>query len=157
MSTTKYQQLLLEFCQLVRIDDASAVLESGSVEMNDIAFSLIHDTEEERTASVLCVYCDFGEIPSAADHALVMRRLLEVNLFLFVSPTACTFSINPETGHVLLCVSLDLHATDARMLAETLTLCTEEARRWRETHFLDDTDVTRVPRPHEAAARAVRL
>jgi hypothetical protein len=68
---------------------------------------------------------------------------------------ACTFSINPETGHVLLCVSLELEATNPQSLVDTLRLCTEEARRWQDTHFLEDTQ----PRSREplAARRSVML
>jgi hypothetical protein len=155
MSIEKYQRLLTEFCTLVRIEDKATVIETGSVLINDVAFSLLYNADDAERAGTMGAYCDFGEVPEH-NQVAVLRRLLEVNLFLAGSPMACTFSINPETGHVLLCVCLDLHTTEAVGLVDTLRLCTEEARRWRDAYFLEDAAPMRTPEP-AALQRRVML
>lgn len=145
MSSEKFDQLIREFCEAVQIDDVVSVLESGSVSVNDVAFSIFPSEDEDGGVAGALVYCDFGPLPSG-DSVAVLRRLLEVNLFLTSAPLSCSFAINPESGHVLLAFRSPLDGTGAESLATSLQLCAEEAERWRESHFLEDGPEPARPR-----------
>jgi hypothetical protein len=146
MPSEQFDRLIRDFCAAVQIDDVASVLETGSVSVNDVAFSIFPTDEEEGQADGALVYCDFGPIPSQNGPA-VLRRLLEVNLFLTSAPLSCSFAINPESEHVILAFRSPLDTTTAEALATSLQLCAEEAAHWRQTHFLDGD-----PQPLKAAA-----
>ena len=136
MPSEKFDSLIRDFCATVRIDDVASVLETGSVSVNEVAFSIFPSDDEEGQADEALVYCDFGPIPSQNAPA-VLRRLLEVNLFLTSAPLSCSFAINPESEHVILGFRSPLDTTTPEALATSLQLCAEEAAHWRQTHFLD--------------------
>jgi hypothetical protein len=138
MPNERFEQLMRDFCATVQIDDVLSVLETGSVTVNDIAFSIFPSDDEvaDSQSDAALVYCDFGPLP-AHNAMAVVRRLLEVNLFLTSAPLACSFAINPESEHVILAFRSPLGATTPEALASSLQLCAEEAVRWRETYFLD--------------------
>lgn len=137
MLNENFEQLMREFCAQVQIEDVLTVLETGSVSVNDVAFSIFpsEETEDGQVEAAL-VYCDFGPLPQHNAMA-VARRLLEVNLFLTSAPLACSFAINPESEHVILAFRSPLETTEAEALAQSLQLCADEAVHWRETFFLD--------------------
>lgn len=147
MSKEKFDQLIRDFCAQVQIDDVASVIETGSVSVNDIAFSIFCSGDEEgEAADGVLVYCDFGPVP-AGNETAVLRRLLEVNLFLTSAPLSCSFAINPESEHVILAFRSPIESTSVEALATSLQLCAAEAVSWREGYFLDGDPVPLAARP----------
>jgi len=136
MASEKFEQLIRVFCASVQIEDVATVLDTGSVSVNDVAFSIFPADEEDAEEEAVMVYCDFGPVPGT-NAVAVLRRLLEVNLFLSSAPLACSFSINPESQHVILGFRSPLDETNPETLTTSLRMCAQEAEHWRESYFLE--------------------
>jgi hypothetical protein len=151
MSDGRFEQLLRDLCVLARIADPAPVLQTRTLLVNDVAFTIHErDAEPDGRTDALTIYCDFGIVPAQRE-AVVLRRLLEVNLFLADAPLAASFIINPETEHVVLGFRAELGKITAELLVQTLESCAQEAERWRKGYFLDSDSAGPVM-PRAAAA-----
>lgn len=134
MPSQSYIELLSAFCTLVGIEDASALIESGNLIVNDVAFALLPPNESDEVT--FRILCDFGPVPTK-NETKICRRLLEVNL---LTCTSSCFVLNPENGHVLLHYDVRLVDGDAKSLLVSLERCAQEAMNWRRTYYMDKAD-----------------
>jgi hypothetical protein len=128
------QGVLKQLCAGASPEVLKAVLETGSLELNDVGFTLVQGGEAD--AEAICIFCDFGALPSTNTVA-VLKRLLEVNLFLAL-PGMTRLVLNSENGRVLLAHREALDTFDAERLVTVLEHMAGHAKAWCETHFLDD-------------------
>lgn len=131
----RYASLIRNFCVSVGMEDAAAVLDTGSMQVDGIPFSLYHHGTEE--GDYLVLYCDFGTVPQPI-MGQVFARLLEINLFLSGAVPPSCFTLNPDNGHVLLSYRCDLAQLDPPRLMECIHACVDQAQRFRAGHFLDE-------------------
>ena len=147
MNNEAFRHLMRGLCTTTGIADVDEVLETGSLAVGGIAFSVYaEDDTEGPAADALMVYCDYG-MPPEKDQLAVVRRLLEINLYLADGPCIASYSLNPETGHIVLACRFRISELTPAGLAEILDSCAREARQWSATHYLD-------PRPVEMSAPA---
>jgi hypothetical protein len=82
------------------------------------------------------VFTDFGPLPVGGEQP-VMRRLLEVN-FLLYRGEAPTFTIDPDSGHVMLMGEVPLAMATPELVLTYMREMSKQALEWRKTHFLND-------------------
>jgi hypothetical protein len=127
-------RLLRELCKLAGIDDVQRVLDTRSVAHDGVVFSLM--PEKTAFGEMVVIYCEYGAIPASLE-AAAHRRLLEINLVLAREFLPIGFCVNPENLHVLLAMRLLVADTTAASLLETLKAVSVQARRWRESYYLE--------------------
>jgi hypothetical protein len=144
VSNIKYFELIDEFCLLTGIAQPSVITDGGTVHIDEVAFSLLHDARIDD--ALLFVYADFGALPRGRElHAAIM--LLEANLFLY-SGSAPTFAISPGTDRVVMAHHCSLTRIDASELRALLLNMAAKARQWRGDYFLDPaTNPFQLTRP----------
>ena len=101
--------------------------------VDDVAFSVEYDPSQN--VEKLFVYCRFGAIP-AHNTVAVLQQLLEVNLALG-SQLRATLGIDAESKEVVYLFSEVVEDVDAQSLRSALVRVADEAKRWRQTYFLD--------------------
>ena len=133
MSKIKYFELLNEFCLLSGVEQPQLIAEGGTLNVNDVMFSLLHN--EQIDDALLFIYADFGELPPGRELQASVA-LLEANLFLY-SGAAPVFAISAESGRVVMAEHRSLDRLDARDLSEVLVSMAAKAKQWRGDYFLD--------------------
>src|SRR5436190_12263413 len=98
MSKQRYYQLINEICSRCNIPNPQSMYENCNLTVGGIPVTLAY-VGSVNQGSIIS-FCDFG-VPPELDHAAVLRRVLEANMFLLGVKTT-HFAINPETGHILL-------------------------------------------------------
>lgn len=116
----------------------------GHIDVDGIAFSLRHGGDDD--ADSLYVYCAFGDIPPGRQEAPALRRLLEINLFLFGDGTPA-FCIDETSNVVVFASRLSTDGLQPQRLVQTLGEIASYARTWRMGYFIEG--------PAEPALRAV--
>lgn len=79
-------------------------------------------------------FCDFGDVPPERE-AAVMRRLLEMN-FAVYQGNAPSFTIDPESGRVMLLAEVPLSEATPVNVMGFLQGLSVQANEWRKNHFL---------------------
>jgi ABC-type phosphate/phosphonate transport system substrate-binding protein len=133
MSREKSIELIEGFCALTGIKDPESIVRDGSVTVNGVTFSLIHN--EEIDPKSLAVYADFGQLPSKRELEVCMG-LMEANLFLSARKLP-VFGISPATRNVTLVARCELDELTPEKLRDALSELAAKAREWRKDHFLD--------------------
>ena len=108
----------------------------GHLDVDGVAFSLRHGGDDD--AGNLYVYCAFGDIPSGRLQAPALRRLLEINLFLFGDGTP-TFCIDETSNEVIFASRLSTDGLPPERLVQTLGEIASYARTWRVGYFIEGT------------------
>ncbi len=81
------------------------------------------------------VQCRFGSFPSHKA-APILQRLLTINaLVVFQNPGG--FAIDQTSEEVLLIYKVPIEVVQAESLLQSIESCAAQARRWRETYFLE--------------------
>lgn len=135
MSSSAYADLVGRFCDLAGVQDVAMVHEHGTVELDGVLFSFVHHWMPEEES--LLAYCDFGVVPEADEEAAYLL-LLELNLFMSAGAAFQGFSLDAESRHVIFSFRMVLAQLDATTLLETVSLCADLARTWRQSHYLDE-------------------
>ena len=140
MSYQKYCDLIDEFYFQTEIDDVPNRYENTNFNLLEIPVTLAYGGEDTDN---LLLFCEFGELPEEGqDKAL--RKILECNMELFAQ-NAGQFSINPETGQVLLMVRLPLDEIEKETFVGILMMYASMAKEWRQTYFLTErTDLEEI-------------
>lgn len=127
--------------------------------VNGVAFTLAPAPNNAGDVDALGYFCDFGPLPEDLPEAVVLRRLLESNLFLFGADLP-RFTCNPETGHVLLAGRVLLSQVTGDIVIQLLDQMSGYARQWGENHFLEDAERAAYGEsarlPASTAARSLR-
>ncbi|MDO8299795.1 CesT family type III secretion system chaperone [Lacisediminimonas sp.] len=124
--------LIVEFCALAGLHDStSAVLETGTVNCNDIPVTLLPAASSQS----IQVYVQLG-VPPEETASAIYRRLLELNLLL--AHRQERLALEPGTGVAIL--SYELTAPAPAQLLTSLQYASARAHDWRCGYFLDDEE-----------------
>ena len=128
MNKDRFVALIRDFCRHNGIDDAMAVVHGRPVEIDGVAFSLVHS--ETIDPRLLLVYCDIAPAPVGTEIE-TYSGLLRKNLYLGTS-RGPVFGIAPDTGRILMSHTEELAELTPQRLLERLLALVTQARAWRE-------------------------
>ncbi|MES2354164.1 MAG: CesT family type III secretion system chaperone [Pseudomonadota bacterium] len=134
MSKELYCQLVDQVRAKAGINDPELSYDQCVVAIEGINFVLLHGSV--MASDSMFMYVDFGEVP-ADNKELVLQRLLETNLFMYTD-TPSSFTINPESKHVILVQHVRLSGTTFEDLADRMIQAAQFAQMWRGNHFLHE-------------------
>jgi len=134
MEKKTFKGLMEELAILNKVSDLGVITDHMHLYVDEIAFTLLEGRGIE--TGYVSYFCDYGAVPVNADRAEILQRLLEANLVM-TSVSAPTFSMNFETGHVLLVGRVELEYIRAGDLLKAFLQFSEQAKLWRQTYFLD--------------------
>jgi hypothetical protein len=135
MAMNDLSKLLIDLWRLSQ-PTATAMPESfgkGNVDVDGVSFTLSHGGDLASRSAY--VYADFGPLPEGPDALAALKRLMEINLFVY-SDNAPSFGLNADDGHVVFACRLLLDGLDAARLAQDLGEIAGYARIWRQDHYL---------------------
>jgi hypothetical protein len=136
MTTETYKRLIDEICQMAQIPNAQLMYQSADLRIDDVNFTLIEAGLGDEDG--LALYCDFGPLPTHRREQ-VLERLMQLNLAMHGINTP-VFSLNQETGHVLLARRIVLRQITALEVMDMLAVHAAQAKQWAQTHYLHDPD-----------------
>lgn len=134
----KFRQLIDEFCDLTGLDEADAIAEGKSFNVDEVECAIIY--QNHITPEDIYCYIDYG-LPPGHQLPAVYDQLLKANYLQFCS-TKATFSLSPHTGHVILVVVVQLGEATGKTLIEQFSHHAQQALTWREHFFLSETDAS---------------
>jgi hypothetical protein len=149
MQVQIFRELVSQIFELAKIPDAQSVKDTANLEVDGIKFTLMDSRIE--TESAVAVYCDFGEPPKAR-RADVLQLLLELNCAMS-GANAPIFSINIETGHVILSCRVLTGKLTATDVLNILAQNAAQAKEWRKTYYLQNQNAPRSASERASAAR----
>ena len=136
MSIETYHALIDQICAQSNIPDPASMYSAANLQVEGVNFTLFYGGGIAPDSTM--VYCDFGELPTQAREA-VLLRLLETNMYLF-GMNSPVFTYNAENKHIVLVSRVPLaNATADRMLG-LLAHYADLAKEWRTDHFLIETE-----------------
>jgi hypothetical protein len=129
--TSSYRELMEEFSRIAGLD-LEHLLCGGSFGVEDIECALMHRADNASDA----VHCqiDFGKPPF--EHRMEIYELLLQLNYMGIEEYGGSFTVAPDTGHVVYIETLRLAGLTAERLADVLEYCADRARDWRQHHFL---------------------
>jgi len=145
-----YRDLVQDFCTLVCLDDAKAIAEGCSFCVDEVECALIY--LDHLSPDIIHCYIDFGPTPEAR-RAEVYRLLLNANYLQLASSNA-SFTLSPETGHVVLISTFHFAEASPETLADLLAYHAQQALEWRCSYYLDPAD---DDKPGNAEATDIRF
>lgn len=134
----KFRQLIDEFCDLTGLDERESIAEGKSFNVDEVECAIIY--QNHLTPDDIYCYIDFG-LPPGHQLAAAYNQLLKANYLQFASAKT-TFSLSPQTGHVILVAIFQLSEATGKMLAEQFSYHAQQALTWRDHFFLLDGDAT---------------
>ena len=141
MSTEHYSDLVTELCIRFHIDLPTDTLEDGfSLKVNQTLFTLQYDLEANNDE--LLIFCEFSEYPSE-NSRLALRRLMRVNTLSYLR-NGPKFSLNPDTGHIILFSRALLSELSPDVLVLILLNLSNCARLWQKYALLEDEEVSAI-------------
>jgi hypothetical protein len=128
MSSERYVELVYALCEAAKLADPEQALDDGCL---DIAGFTVQLRYHENDPDAMYLNFDFG--PIHTQRVLrVCRLMLEANMSLYAQDQA-QFSMEPETGSMLLCVRVPMtDEIDGAWMAETCAHYTEHGKYWRD-------------------------
>ncbi|RJF92175.1 CesT family type III secretion system chaperone [Noviherbaspirillum saxi] len=132
--TQHYISLLQEISRIHGGSDLEEMTHGAQLVIHGVTVTLIPG----EGADSLLLFCDFGR-PPRQSRAEVLQRILETNLFMF-SPESPFFSMDNETGHLLLMERMRASTVTAEVLLEKLERYAQHALRWGAGFILFDID-----------------
>lgn len=123
--STHYYALIDEVCSIHGINDAGDFTHGAHIVVAGIPLTLLPGAG----ADSLLLFCDFGKPPEQW-RAEVLQRVLESNLFMFAADSP-HFSMDHETGHVMLLERMAPSRIDADVLLGKLEQYAQHALRWQ--------------------------
>lgn len=131
----QFRKLIDEFCDLTGLDEADAIKEGKSFNVDDVECAVIY--HDHITPEAIYCYIDFG-LPPANQLNEVYKELLKANYLQFASIKA-TFSLSPHTGHVVLVTVIQLIEATGKLLVDQFSHHAQQALAWRDHFFLFDS------------------
>ncbi|HEX6705246.1 MAG TPA: CesT family type III secretion system chaperone [Albitalea sp.] len=148
MNRGLFEQLVKDFCTLCNMEEPERILQGGPIAVDDIVFSLIYS--ETVNPDLIFIYGDFGDLPTGKEQA-ALRALLEANLYLYTG-NGPVFAMSTDTGRVVSAQHQRLVDIKAADLRSALVKLADQAKLWRQHHFLGDSRKPGGPNPLAAPA-----
>jgi hypothetical protein len=150
METLEYRQFMQELAEFAKLPDAENFYRDANLIVDDVDFALL---EANRGSDIgIAVYCDLGSAPHT-NRVAVLERLLEMNMAIF-SADPVVFSMNPDTGRVVLNIRLSIMGVTPGQIISYLYKHAECAKQWGKTYFLVEDEESRPPARPGAGAGA---
>jgi hypothetical protein len=150
MNRGLFAQLVKDFCTLCGMEEPERILQGGPIAVDDIVFSLVYS--ESVNPDLVFIYCDFGELPRGRETE-AGKALLEANLYLHTGGGP-VFAISVETGRVVSADHRRLVDTKAEALRALLVKSADQAKQWRQHHFLNNNTSANASKPAAASPLA---
>ena len=132
MSLNIYHALIDQICAKSNIPDPASMYSVADIQVQGVNFTMFYGGSIAPDSALL--YCDFGELPTQAREA-VLLRLLETNMYLF-GVNSPTFTYNAENMHIVLANRVPLARVTADTVLALLSHYAGLAKEWRNDHFL---------------------
>lgn len=132
MSIETYQSLIDQICAQSNIPNPASMYSAADIQVQGVNFTMFYGGGIAPDSAL--VYCDFGELPTQAREA-VLLRLLETNMYLF-GVNSPVFTYNPENKHIVLVCRVPLARATADKILALLAHYAGIAKEWRNDHFL---------------------
>ncbi len=131
MSAERYEELLLDLCEVVGFGNPQYVLETRSMEVEGFDVQFEHFEEDEHA-----IYLNFHYGTVTAGRTLVVFRLmLEANLMIYAQDQA-QLGVDAESGGAILIVRVIMSdEVNGAWLADLLGHYTEHGRYWKKNIF----------------------
>jgi hypothetical protein len=101
--------------------------------VESIEFTLVYSPLKSMEHATLV--CRMGP-PPTEKRAEALERLLEMNFMLSNDPVS--IGIDPFSGDAVLSAVYAIYELDARMVFNAMRIAVGQARKWRETYYLDE-------------------
>ena len=151
MSQDRFVRLIVEFCQLTKLEDPARIVQGGAIELDDVPFSLLYS--EKINPRALLLYCEFG-VPPSGHEAEACRILLEKNLFRYDGDGGPAFTMS-AAGKILCAHRLLLAHATALQLYDLLSDLAGKAQQWRKDYRMEKQSPAGTP--HQSHRRPVRF
>lgn len=132
MSYKTYCKLIDGLCKMVGFSDPESLYERAEMSIDYEDCVLMHGGPHNEDG--LAVFCIYGR-PPEKDTDLVLQRLLEANL-TFMPPGGLRFAIDPATDEVMVGGVVPMSGLEPEKLLALLVELANQAKDWREHHFL---------------------
>jgi hypothetical protein len=127
MSWERFEVVVREVCEIVRLPHAEHVLESRSIEVDGFDVHLEHF---ENDIEAMYVNFHFGTV-TAGRTLVVFRLMLESNLLIYAQDQA-QLGMDADTGGIVLLVRVPLaDDVNGETIADLLTHYAEHGRYWQ--------------------------
>ncbi len=135
MSAERYEELLLDLCEVVGFPDAQSIIDTRSMEVEGFDVQFEHYEED-----IGAIYLNFHYGTVTAGRTLVVFRLmLEANLMIYAQDQA-QLGVDAETGGAILIVRVIMSdEVNGSWLADLLAHYCEHGRYWKKSIF-ESTD-----------------
>ena len=150
MNRGLFEQLVKDFCSLCGMGEPERILQGGPIAVDDIVFSLVYSETVNR--ELVYIYCDFGDMPKGRELE-AHKALLEANLYLHTGGGP-VFAISVETGRVVSADHRRLAGLKAEDLRAALVKSADQAKQWRQHHFLNTSGTATAGKPVAAPVRS---
>lgn len=141
----RFRQLVDEFCAITELDDADAIVEGMSFEVDAVECALIY--RNQIAPEVVYCYIDFG-LPPGDRLQEIHAQLLEMNYLEFAGGNSA-FALSPHTGHVVFVTMVPIAQASGLSLADKFAYHAQQALQWREQLSIQQKGVaeaiTRIP------------
>jgi hypothetical protein len=122
-----FQKLVTQYCKLIGLEDAGAVLNGRPILIDDIPVSLLY-SEKQRPDSLI-IYLELGHLPEKNRHG-IERRLLEANTTLYLTSGSCLTRLFHD-GPVVHSNIVGLEGMSPQTLCGLLESLVQGAQQWK--------------------------
>ena len=120
---------ITDFMAHVGLDEDCGLLESRTLNVDDVEVGLVLDEDDPET-DTLHLVCELGS-PEGGASAALMKRMLEANIF-GLGTGGAALSLNPETGAAYLTRGLLIGGLSGPVLAAAIEALVAAAQDWRQ-------------------------
>jgi hypothetical protein len=149
MRFQSFRELIDQIYEILELDGADEVTDTAHFEYDDIRFVLTETTMGTETS--VEYFCEFGEVPKQ-NREKILTCLLEIN-FMMPNMLGQKFSIDSDTGNVVLGGVLGMGTLAALDVLNMFAHHADQAKLWRITYFLHENDPLRGQGGGHAAAK----
>jgi hypothetical protein len=107
-STEHYRKIIHGFCEIAGLDDPIRLIEDGQLHVNGFDMLLFYD--EQFDPERLQIRIDFRNPPALEKRLADMLAALLMNNYIGGMGGLFVFGLNPEDGHVVLTVQVNIDA-----------------------------------------------
>jgi len=139
-----FPALIEDIYRLAKLKKVPRSPRDAVLEVDGVTFTLVDITHLDE--DTLAYFCDFGPPPRKENRMEMLQRLLEANLHMFGARKP-SFSIDYETGHVLLMGTLSIGKAKPESLLGAFSKYALQAKQWKNGDFPDIPDIPKKAKP----------
>lgn len=146
MSYEKYCAVIDEICKLIGHSHPRQFYETANITVFDASFSLMHGGAV--SPDHMIVFCDFGPLPddlADIERFEIIKTLLAVNLDMAAKVECGSFSLNPNSGHILFSSALPLSIKTAANVMQILEHYAKQFKAWKASLYGENPGSSSAP------------